>query len=179
MTDVTDRRRGQELEQQLASIVESSDDAIVSKDLDGVIITWNRGAERLFGYKAEEVIGKSVTILIPPDRHDEEPRILEQVRRGERIDHYETVRRRRDGSLVEISLTVSPVSDAEGKIIGASKIARDKSPAAASMAGVTWHEAIWIVSDWAEPFRTCANMGTTITPATRQGNGLSLISSLQ
>ena len=97
----------------------------MSKDLDGIILSWNRGAERLFGYAADEVIGQSIAILIPPDRHDEEPGILERIRRGELVDHYETVRRRKDGSLIEISLTVSPVRNAEGRIIGASKIARD------------------------------------------------------
>ena len=111
--------------QRIASIVESSDDAIVSKDLNGIITTWNKGAERIFGYTAEEIIGKPVTILIPPDRHDEEPAILERIRRGERVEHYETVRQRKDGSRVDISLTVSPVRNADGKIIGASKIARD------------------------------------------------------
>ena len=110
---------------QLASIVESSDDAIVSKDLNGVIMSWNKGAEKLFGYAAEEVIGKSIMILIPPDRADEETRVLESVRRGEKVDHYETVRRRKDGALVKISLTVSPIRDKEGAVIGASKIARD------------------------------------------------------
>ena len=103
----------------------SSDDAIISKDINGVISSWNKGAQRLFGYKAEEVIGKSVTILIPPDRVDEEPSILGRLRRGERIDHYETVRQRKDGSLVDISLTVSPLHSADGRVIGASKIARD------------------------------------------------------
>ena len=111
--------------QRLGAIVESSDDAIVSKDLDGIIGTWNAGAERLFGYTAEEVIGKPVTILIPPDRHDEEPEILARIRRGERVDHYDTVRRRKDGSLVEVSLSVSPIRDAKGRVVGASKIARD------------------------------------------------------
>jgi PAS domain S-box-containing protein len=111
--------------QRIASIVESSDDAIVSKDLNGVITSWNNGAERIFGYTAEEVVGKPVMILIPPDRHDEEPAILERIRRGERIEHFETVRLRRDGSRVDISLTVSPIKSAEGKIVGASKIARD------------------------------------------------------
>jgi PAS domain S-box-containing protein len=109
----------------LASIVESSDDAIVSKNLDGVITSWNKGAERIFGYTAKEAVGKPITILIPSDQHDEERAILERIRRGERIDHYETVRRRKDGSLIVISLTVSPVANAEGKILGASKIARD------------------------------------------------------
>ncbi|WP_245283642.1 PAS domain S-box protein [Bradyrhizobium sp. URHD0069] len=110
---------------QLVSIVESSDDAIISKDLDGVIQTWNAGAEHLFGYTAEETVGQPVTMLIPVERQDEEPGILARLRRGERIHHYETVRRRKDGSLVDISLTVSPVRDGSGRVIGASKIARD------------------------------------------------------
>jgi PAS domain S-box-containing protein len=125
LVEITDRKQGEQTAHRLASIVESSDDAIVSKDLNGVIVSWNRGAERLFGYVADEVIGKSVAILIPQDRMNEEPGILERIRRGERIEHYETVRRRKDGSLVEISLTVSPLIDSRGKIIGASKIARD------------------------------------------------------
>ena len=123
--DITERRRTEQLTRRLASIVDSSDDAIVSKDLDGIIKTWNPGAERLFGYTAEEVIGKPITLLIPIDRHDEEPDILSRIQRGERIDHYETVRRRKDGSLVEISLTVSPIKNAEGTVVGASKTARD------------------------------------------------------
>ena len=110
---------------QLAAIVTSSKDAIISKDLDGVITSWNKGAEALFGYTAEEPIGRPVTLLIPEDRLDEEPQILERIRRGEAIEHYETVRRRKDGSLLDISLTVSPLRDASGRIVGASKIARD------------------------------------------------------
>jgi PAS domain S-box-containing protein len=110
---------------QLVSIVESSDDAIISKDLDGVIRTWNAAAERLFGYTEEEAVGQSVTMLIPADRQDEEPGILARLRRGERIHHYETIRRRKNGSLVDISLTVSPMRDGSGRIVGASKIARD------------------------------------------------------
>jgi PAS domain S-box-containing protein len=110
---------------QLASIVESSNDAIVTKNLDGVISSWNKSAEQLFGYAAEEVIGKPITILIPPDRLAEEPEILARIGRGERIDHYETVRQRKDGSLIDISITVSPIKNAQGKIVGASKIARD------------------------------------------------------
>jgi PAS domain S-box-containing protein len=109
----------------LASIIESSDDAIISKDLNGVMMSWNAGAQRMFGYSVEEAIGKPVMILIPPDRHDEEPIILKRIRAGEKIEHYETVRRRKDGSLIEISLSVSPVRDELGTIIGASKIARD------------------------------------------------------
>ena len=111
--------------QHFAAIIESCDDAIVSKDLNGVIRSWNKGAERIFGYSAREVIGQPVTILIPAGHEDEEPGILARIRRGERIDHYETVRKRKDGKLVDISLTVSPIKDASGTIIGASKIARD------------------------------------------------------
>jgi PAS domain S-box-containing protein len=110
---------------QLASIVESSDDSIITTNLDGIIRSWNKSAERLFGYTAEEAVGKSIRILIPPERHDEEPVILARFRRGERIDHYETVRQRKDGSLINISLMVSPIKNAQGKITGASKIARD------------------------------------------------------
>jgi PAS domain S-box-containing protein len=109
----------------LASIVEYSDDAIIGKNLDGIITSWNRGAERIFGYLADEVIGKPITVLIPPERHHEEDVILERIRRGDRIDHYETVRRRKDGNLIDMWLTISPVRDANGKVVGASKIARD------------------------------------------------------
>ena len=125
LIDLTDRQIMDETAQRYTAIIESSDDAILAKDLTGTIITWNRGAERLFGYTASEAIGQSVTILIPDERHDEEPNILGRIRRGERIDHYETVRRRKDGSLVEISLSVSPVRNRAGRVIGASKIARD------------------------------------------------------
>lgn len=117
----------EELRQFLAAIVESSDDAILSKSLDGVITSWNRGAEKLFGYTADEVIGKPVTLLIPADRAEEEPSILARLRRGERIEHYETVRRRKDGALLDVSLTVSPIRDSTGAVVGASKIARDIS----------------------------------------------------
>ena len=109
----------------LAAIVESSDDAIVSKDLDGIITSWNRGAERLFGYAADEAVGQPITIVIPEDRLHEETTILERIRRGQRIEHFETVRRRKHGSFIDISLTVSPIRNRQGKIIGASKIARD------------------------------------------------------
>jgi PAS domain S-box-containing protein len=109
----------------LCAIVESSDDAIISKDLNSIITSWNAGAERIFGYTAEEAIGQPITMLMPPDRIDEEPGILKQIRRGERIDHYETVRQRKDGTLLDISLTVSPVFDGSGKVVGASKVARD------------------------------------------------------
>jgi PAS domain S-box-containing protein len=125
LVDLTHRKLAEENAQRLAAIVTSSDDAIISKDLNGVINSWNKGAERLFGYNSEEVIGRPVTLLIPPERLHEEPSILERLRRGERVDHYETIRRRKDGSMVDISLTVSPIVSADGRIIGASKIARD------------------------------------------------------
>ena len=125
LVDLTDRAIAEEAVQRFAAIVKSSDDAILAKDLNGKIITWNRGAERLFGYTAEEAIGQPIAMLIPLDRQSEEPDILARVRRGERIDHYETIRRRKDGSLVEISLSVSPIKNREGRVIGASKIARD------------------------------------------------------
>jgi len=109
----------------LASIVESSDDAIISKTLDGIITSWNQGAERLFGYSEDEALGQPITLIMPRDRLDEETRIIESLRRGERIEHFETIRRRKDGSLVAISLTVSPLRDSSGKVVGASKVARD------------------------------------------------------
>lgn len=109
----------------LAAIVESSDDAIVSKTLDGLVTSWNPAAHRLFGYSADEMVGRHISVLAAPGREDEMPMILERIRRGEKIDHYETVRRRKDGSLVEVSLTVSPVHDEAGRIVGASKVARD------------------------------------------------------
>jgi PAS domain S-box-containing protein len=120
-----ERMKAQHAVRHLAAIVEFSEDAIVSKDLNGVITTWNHGAERLFGYTAEEAVGKPVTILIPNDRLDEEPNILQRIRRGESVDHFETLRRHKDGGLIDISLTISPIRDHDGRIVGASKIARD------------------------------------------------------
>ncbi len=125
LLDITEQRSGEAARQQLASIVESSDDAIVSKDLNGLIVSWNPGAERLFGYSAEEMIGRSITTIIPDHLKSDEPGILERIRRGERIEHYETIRRCKDGRIVDVSLTVSPMRDEHGTIIGASKIARD------------------------------------------------------
>jgi PAS domain S-box-containing protein len=125
LLDITDQRSGEAARRQLASIVESSDDAIVSKDLNGVVVSWNPAAERLFGYSAEEMIGKSITTIIPGHLQAEEPVILARIRRGERIEHYETVRRCKDGRLVDVSLTVSPMREEDGRIVGASKIARD------------------------------------------------------
>ena len=109
----------------LSAIIDSSDDAIISKDLNGIVTSWNKSAERLFGYTAAEMVGQSITILIPIDRQDEEPKILSRLRRGERVDHFQTVRKRKDGSLLDISLTISPIKDIHGNIVGASKIARD------------------------------------------------------
>jgi len=113
--------------QRLAAIVESSDDAIISKDLNGVVQSWNKGAERIFGYTADEVIGKSITLVIPPELHDQEPVILGKIAGGERIHRFETIRQRKDGSQFHVSLTISPIRDHNGKIVGASKIARDIS----------------------------------------------------
>lgn len=123
--DITEHKQAERSAALLATIVESSDDAIISKDLNGVILSWNNGAERLFGYTAQEAIGQPITMLIPPNRFDEEPGILKRIRHGEFIQHYETVRRRKDGTLIDISLTVSPLVDRQGQIVGASKIARD------------------------------------------------------
>src|ERR1700683_1723158 len=111
----------------LAAIVDSSDDAIVSKDLNSTVITWNAAAERIFGFSAAEMIGQSIRLLIPDDRQQEEDEVLSRIRRGERVEHYETVRRRKDGGAIPVSLTVSPIRNADGTIIGASKIARDIS----------------------------------------------------
>jgi PAS domain S-box-containing protein len=125
LIDITHRSVAYEKAQRFTAIVQSSDDAIVAKDLDGTIVSWNAGAERLFGYTADEIVGKPVATLIPADRYDEEPHILSRIRVGETIDHYETVRRRKDGSLIEISLSVFPIRNRHGRIVGAAKIARD------------------------------------------------------
>src|ERR1700734_2330204 len=109
----------------LAAIVASSDDAIISKNLDGFITSWNKSAERIFGYSPEEAIGQHIPLIIPPERHSEESEILARLRRGERVDHFHTVRRRKDGTLLQVSLTTSPVRDLSGRVIGASKVARD------------------------------------------------------
>ena len=124
-TDITERKRAEQATRLLAAIVESSHDAIVSKRLDGVITSWNKGAERLFGYAAEEAVGQNITLIIPPGRRDEERTIVEQLARGERVDYFETVRMRKDGSLLDVSLTISPMKDVSGRVVGASKLARD------------------------------------------------------
>jgi PAS domain S-box-containing protein len=123
--DVTERRRAAAATQLLAAIVDSSDDAIISKNLDGVITSWNKGAERIFGYTAEEAVGRHITLIIPEERREEETEFLGRLKRGERVEHFRTVRRRKDGEFLDISLTISPVRDGSGRIIGASKVARD------------------------------------------------------
>jgi len=123
--DVTERKQTEEAVARLAAVVESSDDAIISKTLEGKITSWNAGAQRIFGYKPEEIVGKSILILIPPELQNEEPGIINRLKKGERIEHYQTVRLAKDGRAVDISLSVSPIKDHSGKVIGASKIARD------------------------------------------------------
>lgn len=125
LVEIGDRKADEVAARRLAAIVADSDDGILSKTLDGIITTWNSGAERLFGYTEEEIVGKPVTILIPDDRIAEEPSILSCIRRGKRVEPYETVRRRKDGSLVEVSLCISPITDGQGRVIAASTIARD------------------------------------------------------
>jgi len=123
--DITDRKCAETAASQLALIVESSDDAIVGKSLDGKIVSWNTGAERIYGYTASEAVGQPIGILVPPEERDELPEILERLKRDERIQHYETVRARKDGERINVSMSISPVKDGEGKVIGASAIARD------------------------------------------------------
>jgi PAS domain S-box-containing protein len=123
--DATEALQGERAHRLLSAIVDSSDDAIISKNLNGIITSWNQSAERLFGYTAEEAIGQPITILIPPDRLGEEPQIISRLKKGERVDHFETIRKRKDGTHLDISLTISPVLDKNGIIVGASKIARD------------------------------------------------------
>src|SRR5438552_1948516 len=125
----------------LAAIVASSDDAIVSKDLTGIITSWNRGAERMFGYTAEEAVGQSIRLIIPSDRQAEEDEVLRKLRAGESVDHFETIRRRKDGTLIPISLTISAVRSAEGEMVGASKIARDISERGRAEAAIAEAEA--------------------------------------
>jgi PAS domain S-box-containing protein len=123
--DISDRKRLESGNARLAAIVESSDDSIISKDLRGTVETWNDGAERVYGYTAEEAIGRNISFLLPADRIQEEEEILERVARGERVDHFETTRLRKDGSLIDVSVTISPIRDTSGRIVGASHVARD------------------------------------------------------
>jgi PAS domain S-box-containing protein len=122
---MSEPKQGEETTDLLAAIVASSDDAIISKNLDGIITSWNKSAERIFGHTPEEAIGQPITLIIPPERHSEESDILARVGRGERVDHFDTVRRRKDGSLLDVSLSISPVRDSSGRVIGSSKVARD------------------------------------------------------
>ena len=140
--DITDRKRTHSDLSRLAAIVETSDDAIITKDLAGIITSWNRGAEQIFGYTAEEAVGQSVTMLMPEDRTDEEPEILNRIRHGERVDHYETVRCRKDGTRVNISLSISPLYDENGQVVGASKIARDITERLRSYAAIRQKETM-------------------------------------
>jgi PAS domain S-box-containing protein len=123
--DITGRKEAEEARRRLAAIVESSDDAIASKDLNGMVTSWNKSAEKLFGYTAKEIIGKPVTLIIPPELHPDEDVILSKIKRGEKIDHFETVRVKKNGERIEVSLTISPVRDDQGKVVGAAKIVRD------------------------------------------------------
>jgi|ERR1051326_4959840 PAS domain S-box-containing protein len=123
--DIHEQKEAREVQRRLAAIVESSDDAIASKDLNGIVTSWNKSAERLFGYKAEEIIGKPVTVIIPPELHKDEEMILGKIRRGERIEHFETVRLTKSGERIDVSLTISPIKDASGRVIGAAKIVRN------------------------------------------------------
>ena len=125
LLDITDRKQAERTDSLLAAIVDSTDDAIISKGLDGIITSWNRAAQGLFGYTAQEAIGKHITLIVPDDRLHEEATIIEQLSRGERIDHFETLRRHKNGTLLDISLTISPVRDTAGRVVGASKVARD------------------------------------------------------
>ncbi len=123
--DVTQRRQAEEIRARLAAIIETTDDAIVGKDLDGIVTSWNAGAERVFGYSSEEIVGRPIGLLIPTDRRDEEAEISAKLRRGERVDHFESKRITKDGRLIDVSLTISPIRDGHGRVTGASKIARD------------------------------------------------------
>ena len=161
MADITDRKRGELALARLAAIVESSEDAIVSKSLDGTIRSWNPAAQRLFGYTAEEAIGQSILILIPPERAHEEAAILERIRAGQRLEHFETVRRAKDGRLIDISLTVSPVRDSSGDVIGVSKTARDITQRKRS------EQALAVQREW---FRvTLSSIGDGVIASDREG----------
>src|SRR5918994_3539968 len=123
--DITERKQGEQASSRLGAIVESSDDAILGKTLDGIVTSWNRGAQEIYGYSVEEIVGKPISVLAPPDRYNEISDILEKVRREEHIDHYETVRLKKDGDRINVSITVSPITDSVGNVVGASTIARD------------------------------------------------------
>jgi PAS domain S-box-containing protein len=167
--DVTDRKRVGDAHARLAAIVESSADAIIGKTLDSRILTWNTAAERLFGYPAEEIVGRKVTILIPADRQDEERRIIEKVRRGERVEPYDTERVARDGRRIDVSITVSPVRDEEGRVIAASTIARDVTASKRAEQALRRAE---------ETSRFLADASTTLAQLTDQVSTLQRVASL-
>ncbi len=146
----------------LAAIIGSSDDAIISKNLDGIITSWNPGAQRIFGYTSEEVIGKPISILFPPDRLEEEPKILARLRQGERVDHFETIRRTKEGKLINVSVTISPVRDSSGTIVGASKIARDITPQLELQASLRRSEERFGI--------TLSSIGDAVIATDRDGN---------
>ena len=127
LSNISERKRTELAAARLATIVESSDDAVISQDLRGIVVSWNRGAEKIFGYSASEIIGKSITLLIAPERQEEESEILGKIVRGESVQHFDTVRRKKDGSIIDVDITVSPIRDETGNIVGASKVARDVS----------------------------------------------------
>ncbi len=173
--DITVRKTAEGAIRQLAAIVESSDDAVISKNLDGIVQTWNAGAERLFGYTSKEMIGRSITVLLPHGQLDEEARILARIRRGEPIDHFETLRRRKDGRLIDVSLTVSPIRDSRGTIIGASKIARDISRRKATENALTRRtrtlEVLNRVGELLVAERDVGKIVQTVTDAAREVTG--------
>jgi len=137
--DITERKEAERTSQLFTGLVESSDDAIITKDLNGIVTSWNKGAERILGYSAEEMVGRPLAIIAPPDRKQEMPKILDRIKRGERVEHFESVRRGKDGRLVNVSLTVSPILDAAGNIVGASKIARDITERALAERAIAEH----------------------------------------
>jgi two-component system, LuxR family, sensor kinase FixL len=141
MNGVDQRKGDDQAAHLLAAIVESCDDAIISKTLEGLVTSWNKAAERIFGYTAEEMVGQPISVLAPPERADAMPRILDRIGQGERVEHHETERRRKDGRIVRISLTVSPIRDHAGRIVGASKIARDITEAKLTEAALSEREA--------------------------------------
>ena len=140
-TDITERKQAEAWRRQLASIVESSEDAIVGKDLNSNVTSWNAAAGRMFGYPAQEILGTSIRRLIPPDRQAEEDRIMASIRRGEPVLHFETVRQTSSGTMIDVSVTVSPIKDASGKVVGASKIARDITAQKRAEAELRWKTA--------------------------------------
>jgi len=171
--DVSAKKQAQTERAYLASIIESSDDAIIGKTLDSVITSWNTAAEHMFGYSASEAVGKQVYLIIPTDRHSEELDILARLRRGERIEHYETVRRKKDGSMVDVSLTVSPIRNEKGKIVGASKIARDITETKKAQADLkTSHETLEIINRVGKTLSTELNLEKIVQSLTDSATAL-------